>query len=83
MEALDLPSVRSNGYSFQVEMTFRAQLRGFTITEVPIIFMERRAGQSKLSKGVVWESLLMPLKLRWHARSMQRRMQKAKQAKAA
>ena len=83
LESLDLPSVRSNGYSFQVEMTFRAQLRGFTIIEVPIIFMERRAGQSKLSKGVVWESLLMPLKLRWHARSMQRRMQKAKQAKAA
>ena len=74
LKALDLPSVRSNGYSFQVEMTFRAQLRGFRITEVPIIFMERRAGQSKLSKGVVWESLLMPLKLRWHARAMKRQM---------
>ena len=83
LEALDLPSVRSNGYSFQVEMTFRAQLRGFTITEVPIIFMERRAGQSKLSKGVVWESLLMPLKLRWHARAMKRRMRKAGQVEAA
>ena len=74
LESLDLPSVRSNGYSFQVEMTFRAQLCGFRITEVPIIFMERRAGQSKLSKGVVWESLLMPLKLRWHARATKRRM---------
>ena len=76
LESLNLPSVRSNGYSFQVEMTFRAQLRGFQITEVPIIFMERRAGQSKLSKGVVWESLLMPLKLRWHARALKRRMGK-------
>ena len=76
LESLDLGSVRSNGYSFQVEMTFRAQLRGFQITEVPIIFMERRAGQSKLSKGVVWESLLMPLKLRWHARAMKREMGK-------
>ena len=74
LESLDLSSVRSNGYSFQVEMTFRAQLCGFSLVEVPIIFMERRAGQSKLSKGVVWESLLMPLKLRWHARAMRRRM---------
>ena len=81
--AIDLGNVRSNGYSFQVEMTFRAQLCGFRITEVPIIFMERRAGQSKLSKGVVWEALLMPLKLRWHARAMKRRMQKAEQMEAA
>ncbi len=83
LEALDLGSVRSNGYSFQVEMTFRAQLRGFQITEVPIIFMERLAGQSKLSKGVVWESLLMPLKLRWHAGAMMRQMRKAGQVGAA
>jgi len=74
LESLDLPNVRSNGYSFQVEMTFRTQLCGFRIVEVPIIFMERRAGQSKLSKGVVWESLLMPLKLRWYARAMKRGM---------
>lgn len=78
LEALDLPNVRSNGYSFQVEMTFRAQLCGFRIVEVPIIFMERRAGQSKLSKGVVLESLLMPLKLRWHARTMKRGMDRTK-----
>ena len=76
LESLDLPNVRSNGYSFQVEMTFRAQLCGFQIVEVPIIFMERRAGQSKLSKGVVWESLLMPLKLRWYAGTMKRGMGK-------
>ena len=76
LESLDLPSVRSNGYSFQVEMTFRAQLCGFRIVEVPIIFMERRAGQSKLSKGVVLESLLMPLKLRWHTRTIKRGMKK-------
>ena len=83
LEALDLPNVRSNGYSFQVEMTFRAQLCGFRIVEVPIIFMERRAGQSKLSKGVVWESLLMPLRLRWHARAMKRGMGKVEQVGAA
>ena len=78
LEAIDLGSVRSNGYSFQVEMTFRAQLCGFAMVEVPIIFMERRAGQSKLSKGVVWESLFMPLKLRWHARAMKRSMGREK-----
>ena len=55
-------------------MTFRAKLAGFQIEEVPIIFMERRAGQSKLSKGVVWESLIMPLRLRWRARAMKREM---------
>ena len=74
LEALDLGSVRSNGYSFQVEMTFRASIGGFQITEVPIIFTERRAGQSKLSKGVVWESFVMPLKLRWRERGLKRRM---------
>jgi len=76
LETLDLGSVRSNGYSFQVEMTFRAKIGGFRITEVPIIFTERRAGQSKLSKGVVWESFIMPLKLRWRERALKRRMGK-------
>ena len=74
LEAIKLDTVRSNGYSFQVEMTFRAQLAGFQIVEVPIIFMERRAGQSKLSKGVVWESLLMPLRLRWRERRLRHEM---------
>jgi len=70
LEAIDLPSVRSNGYSFQVEMTFRTQLAGFRVTEVPIIFVERRAGQSKMSQSVIWESILMPLKLRWRERGL-------------
>ncbi len=83
LEAIQLDTVRSNGYSFQVEMTFRAQLAGFRITEVPIIFMERRAGQSKLSKGVVWESFIMPLRLRWRERALKRQMVKANQLGAA
>ena len=74
LEALDLGSVRSNGYSFQVEMTFRAQLAGFHIAEVPIIFTERRAGESKLSKGVIWESFVMPLKLRLREGTLRRKM---------
>lgn len=77
LEALDLPSVHSNGYSFQVEMTFRAQLAGFQIVEVPIIFTERRAGQSKVSQHVILESLWMPWKLRGRARALRRSLGKA------
>lgn len=64
LEGMDLGSVASNGYSFQVEMTWRAQQAGFRIAEVPIIFTERRSGCSKMSKRVIWESVLVPLKLR-------------------
>ncbi len=64
---MDLGSVVSNGYSFQVEMTFRARQAGFRIAEVPIIFTERRSGCSKMSGGVICESLLLPLKLRLRA----------------
>jgi len=72
LESIDLSSIHSNGYSFQVEMSFRAHLAGFRIVEVPIIFTERRAGQSKLSKGVIWESFVMPLRLRWRERALKR-----------
>ena len=64
LEAMDLGSVTSNGYSFQVEMAFRAHQAGFHIVEVPIVFTERRSGHSKMSRGVIWESILVPLKLR-------------------
>jgi dolichol-phosphate mannosyltransferase len=74
LEGIDLPNVRSNGYSFQVEMTFRAQLAGFRIKEQPIIFVERRAGRSKMSKGVIWESIWMPLKLRIRERALRRHL---------
>lgn len=53
----DLTTVRSNGYAFQIEMTCRVHFAGGRITEVPIIFSERRAGKSKLSRGVVLEAL--------------------------
>ncbi len=64
LEAIDLESVTSNGYSFQVEMAFRTHQAGFRIVEVPIVFTERRSGSSKMSRGVIWESILVPLKLR-------------------
>jgi dolichol-phosphate mannosyltransferase len=53
----------SEGYAFLVEMLYNAQRLGLRIGEVPIIFVERRQGQSKLSSGVLLESLLMPWRL--------------------
>jgi dolichol-phosphate mannosyltransferase len=80
LEGIDLANVRSNGYSFQVEMTFRAQLAGFRIKEQPIIFVERRAGRSKMSKGVIWESIWMPLKLRLRERTLRRHLSRKQQS---
>jgi dolichol-phosphate mannosyltransferase len=76
LESIGLENVRSNGYSFQVEMSFRAHIAGFKIVEVPIIFMERRAGQSKMSKGVIWESIKMPVKLRLRERALRKQLRK-------
>jgi len=60
---LPIANTVSDGYAFLVEMLFDASKRGFRIGEVPIIFVERRVGQSKLSSGVLFESLLMPWRL--------------------
>jgi len=57
LEALDLDRVRSSGYGFQIEMSYRAARAGFSIAEVPIIFVERAAGSSKMSKQIVFEAL--------------------------
>ena len=64
LEAIDLDSVRSEGYSFQVEMTYRTLRRGFKVTEVPITFMDRRVGQSKMSREIFLEAIWMVWKLR-------------------
>ncbi len=63
--AIDLDTVRSNGYAFQIEMAYRAYRLGFHVQEVPIVFTERRAGKSKLSKRVIWEAVWLPWKLRF------------------
>jgi len=63
LRAIDLPSVHSNGYSFQVEMNYRTVKRGMTIREVPIRFEERVKGASKMSLGVQVESALAPWRL--------------------
>ena len=56
LESLDLDKVTSNGYSFQIEMSFKAWMKGFRIKEIPIMFVERRAGKSKMSKAIAIEA---------------------------
>lgn len=67
LESIDLGAVRSEGYSFQVELTFRAIRRGFRVIEVPIVFVDRRAGQSKMSRKIFAEAVMMMPKLRLDA----------------
>jgi len=64
LEKINLDDVRSNGYSFQIELTYRTFLRNFRIKEVPIIFEERAAGKSKMSKNIFLEAIIMVWKLR-------------------
>ncbi len=64
LESIDLNHVKSNGYSFQIEMTFKAYAKGFRIKEIPIVFIDRVKGKSKMSKKIVREAVTMVWKLR-------------------
>ena len=63
-ESLDLDSIKSDGYSFQIEMNYRCMEKGFRLGEVPIIFIDRHAGTSKMSKKIVREAVVMVWKLK-------------------
>jgi dolichol-phosphate mannosyltransferase len=65
LESIDLNSVKSNGYAFQIEMSFRAWKRGFRLVEIPIIFFDRTEGVSKMSKKIFREAIWMVWRLRW------------------
>jgi dolichol-phosphate mannosyltransferase len=65
LEAIPLDEVRSNGYAFQIEMSFRAVRKNFRITEIPIVFVDRTDGVSKMSKHIVREAIWMVWRLRW------------------
>lgn len=67
LEAIDLDDIRSNGYAFQIEMNFRAWRKGFTIKEIPIVFVDRHAGTSKMSKAIMREAVGMVWMLKWRA----------------
>jgi dolichol-phosphate mannosyltransferase len=64
LERLDLETVRSNGYAFQVEMNYRCFLRGFRVAEVPILFVDRRVGKSKMGRHIVTEAMMVVIRLR-------------------
>ena len=64
LEAIDLSRVRAQGYAFQVELTYRALQMGFRVVEMPIVFTERRAGQSKMTRRIVLEAAWMVPALR-------------------
>ncbi len=65
LESIELDTVQSEGYAFQIELTWRAHRRGFKVGEVPIIFPDRTLGNSKMSKNIFWEAVTMVWKLRF------------------
>lgn len=69
LSAIDLSDVSSNGYSFQIEMSFRAMRKGFRIKEIPIVFVDRTDGESKMSGAIVREAIWMVWRLRIRALS--------------
>ena len=64
LAAIDLDGIKSNGYSFQIEMTYRASRKGFRIAETPIVFEDRQVGQSKMSRKIFIEAVVMVWRLR-------------------
>jgi dolichol-phosphate mannosyltransferase len=66
LEAVRLDKVRSDGYSFQIEMSFKIWRKGFRIVEIPIVFVDRRAGVSKMNRKIVWEAAWMVWRLRFN-----------------
>ncbi len=64
LEAIDLSKVRSNGYAFQIEMSVRAWRKGFKLAEVPIVFVDRTEGQSKMNRKIVREAIWVVPRLR-------------------
>ena len=64
LKGINLDAITSNGYAFQIEMSYKAWRRGFRLGEIPIVFLDRLAGKSKMSKDIVYEAFFMLLKLR-------------------
>lgn len=65
LKSLDLSKIRSDGYSFQIEVTYKLWKKGFRIKEIPIIFMDRTAGVSKMSSKIIKEALFLLIRLRF------------------
>ncbi len=67
LETIDLDSIASNGYAFQIETNFMAWRKGFVIKEMPIVFVDRRVGVSKMNKKIVYEAAFMVWKLKFRS----------------
>lgn len=67
LKTIDLDHIHSNGYAFQIEMSFKVWKKGFRIVEIPIVFADRRLGVSKMSKDIVYEAVFMLWKLRFRS----------------
>jgi len=65
LEAIDLDTIRSDGYSFQIEVNFRCWRKGYSIVEIPIVFVDRHSGTSKMSRRIVWEAMWLVWRLRF------------------
>ena len=65
LRGINLNAIRSNGYAFQIEMSYMAWRKGFRLREIPIVFLDRNAGQSKMSKRIVYEAFFMLWKLKF------------------
>jgi len=65
LEAIDLDRIRSDGYGFQIEMNFHSWKNGFTIREVPIVFVDRHSGSSKMNRKIIYEAFWLVWKLRF------------------
>jgi dolichol-phosphate mannosyltransferase len=65
LQALPLPRIKSDGYSFQIEMTYHCWRRGYRIKEIPIMFVDRQVGVSKMSRRIIWEAMWMVWALRF------------------
>jgi dolichol-phosphate mannosyltransferase len=76
LEAIELRSVRAEGYVFQIEVTYRAVLAGFRVREVPIVFVDRQQGASKMSARIAFEAIWRVPRLRWTAPAALERSQR-------
>lgn len=81
IEAVDLSSLRSDGYSFQIELKYRAFLKGFKITEFPIVFEDRKVGKSKMNRRIVFEALLRVWGFRFHSTFRQNLLAEAQRSR--
>ena len=65
IESIDLDSIHSDGYGFQIEMNYWTFRKGYRIKEIPVIFIDRRSGESKMSKRIIWEAFWLVIRLRF------------------